>query len=122
MPTVTVALPTLRDAALVADALDGAVRRAAFGRLVGTPGYAVAYAALVLLSDRARRGATSTRFDANASEAYVIAKVCRSEAHALEIGRRVVADISPDRGPSEGELALLTIALGCEAALEAKAA
>lgn len=109
MRTVQFDIPALRDPYLVSEVLSGATPR-------------IAAIETLWLAWRVirpiRAGARTVTVSASDDSLRALASACRAEAEALERGRRITGS----GGPGEGELVLLTIALGCEAAAMGKAA
>lgn len=122
MHTLQVEIPVLRDPSLVAETILGAACRTILGSQLGHVGYAEANGLLGFLAGRIRQSRRPGPLSASPEALAVAARACRNEARALELGRRSLRGVVPDDGPGEGELVLLTIALGCEAAAMRKAA
>jgi len=122
MHTLQVEIPVLCDPSLVAEVILGAARRTILGSQVGRAGYAEANGLLGFIAGRIRQSRRPGPLSATPEALAVAARACRNEARALELGRRSLRGFVPDSGPGEGELVLLTIALGCEAAAMGKAA
>lgn len=122
MHTLQVEIPVLRDPSLVAETILGAACRTILGSQLGHAGYAEANALLGFLARCIRQSRRPGPLSTTPEALAVAARACRNEARALELGRRSLRGVVPDNGAGEGELVLLTIALGCEAAAMRKSA
>ena len=109
MRTVTIDIPALRDPFLVSEVLSGATPR-----IDAIETLWLAWRVIRPI----RGGARTVTVSATDDSLRALASACRAEAEALAAARERIKS----GGPGEGELVLLTIALGCEAAALGKVA